>query len=583
MALDGILLSKIKEEIISGACGAKLEKIQQTGKDEILLTLRAKTGVKKLFISVSANAARICFVEKAPEAPANPPMFCMLLRKHLSGATLVSARQLETDRVLFLDFSAFNEIGDRVVLTLCVEIMAKCSNIILFDSSNTIIDSIKRVDVSVSSVRQILPKLQYAAPPKQNKLGILEHSEDELIKDILLKKNHYLSRAVIDSVQGISPVISREIAFLVTSYDEYVCDLTESQVERLSGALRLLRECASSQGALYMVSDKNGKPKDISFMPVRQYGSEYTVSVFDSPSRMLEAFYSERDRIDRTSHRSRELVRQVNTVIDRIIRKTAAQRSELEGCKNKDDLRLYGELIINNSFSLSKGCGIYRVENYYDDMKTIDIPVDPALTPVENANRYYKSYQKAKTAEVMLKKLIEDGENERVYLESVLDELSRAESDSELASIRLELSDGGYVKNKFSKKKKPPKELPPIEFLSDDGFRILVGRNNVQNDRLSMRIASANDMWLHVQGFPGSHVIIFSKDGEVSDLSIEQAAAVAACFSKASDGTLVPVDYTPVRFLKKPNGARPGKVIYHQYYTVTVKPDRDLAERLRVK
>lgn len=298
---------------------------------------------------------------------------------------------------------------------------------------------------------------------------------------------------------------------------------------------------------------------------------------------MLDDFYFERDRINRINHRGHELIKLLNNLIERTVRKVALQKEELIRCQNKDELRLYGELILANLYRLTKGVSYYEVENYYDNCNLIKIPCNPALSPSENQKRYYKEYRKAQTAEKMLVELIVQSEQEIVYLESVLDALSRADSDSEISSIRLELSQGGYIKNTKGKKLKQPKELPPFEFMSSDGFKILVGRNNTQNDRLSLKTAAKNDMWLHTQKIPGSHVIIVAEGKEISDLAIEQAAIIAASYSKAADSSLVPVDYTRVKALKKPIGAKAGMVIYHEYYTIIVNPDKELVKRLKVK
>ena len=581
MALDGIFLSKIKKEIVSLVIGARVEKITQPAKEEIVLFFRGREGSKKLCICPSANAPRIHFIEKPHEAPQSAPMFCMLLRKHLSGAILTDVVQIETDRVLHLVFSASNEIGDRVSLKLCVEIMGKCSNIILVDENNVIIDAIKRVPISVSTVRQIIPKLKYELPEKQDKLNLLETEVDEIFSAVLSNERTLLSKSVLSSVQGISPVVAREIAFLSTGNDEYIPNLSEVEKELLFDALGRLKKCAENDGELFILYDGKKKPKDISFFPIEQYGPVYTSRAFSSPSALLETFYDERDELNRMNARGKELLRAVNSILERVTRKLANQRADLESCKNAEQWKLYGELITNNIYSLKKGSSKYELQNYYDNMTPVVIEADPALTPTENANRYYRRYRKAKTAEGILKDLIVQKEEEIQYLETVLDEISRAETDNEIELIKQELVSCGYLKNRQSKKKKPPKELPPMRFETDDGYTVLVGRNNVQNERLSLKTAHGNDMWLHTQQLPGSHVIICAKEGEVSDLSIEQAASIAAYFSKARGGSLVPVDYTRVKALKKPNGSKPGKVIYHEYYTIIVKPDKELVERLR--
>lgn len=583
MALDGVFLSAVCDELKKYALSLRVDKVQQPSRDEVVLVLRGKSGTYRLLICVRADSPRVHFTSHNIQNPPVPPMFCMLLRKHLTAAKIVGIRQSELDRVVFIDFDASNEIGDRVRLTLCVEIMGKYSNLILIDGNNRVIDSAKRVDISTSSVRQILPGIEYRLPPKQNKL-CLENTETNLIvQSITENENKYLSSAILGSVQGISPVAARELAFHAVGEDCFVSSLSDSQCEKLASVINGVKDNLHSFQKVYMLLDSNSKPKDMCFIDVKQYGSALEVREYESPSLLLDDFYFERDRINRITHRGQELFKTLSNIIERTSRKLNLQREELKKCADKEALRRNGELITANLHMLHKGAVFYEVQDYYNGMQTLRISCNPALTPTENANKYYKEYRKAKTAEVMLAKLIEQGEAELAYLETVLDELSRADSDADLSAVRLELSEGGYLKSKTGSKGKAPKPLPPIEYLSSDGYKILVGRNNVQNDRLSMKSAAKSDMWLHTQGFPGSHVIIVSINGEVSDNAIEQAAVIAACHSKACDSSLVPVDYTRVKALKKPVGAKPGKVIYHEYYTITVNPDKQLAEKLFVK
>lgn len=582
MALDGIFLRKVRNELSSQAVGMRVDRVNQPTKDEIVLNLRGRSFNKKLLFCVRADSARVHFTEHNIDNPPVPPMFCMLLRKHLQGALVKEVRQYETDRIIFVDFDATNEIGDRVELTLCIEIMGKHSNLILI-SGDTIIDSIKRVDFTTSSFRQVLPGLEYKLPPEQDKLCIEEADTDEIIERILTYKDKYLSTAIMNVLQGVSPIVSREIASKTALEDVFVRELNTLTVEALKAQISEIKSNLNLSDKVYMLTDTNGKPKDISHCSVAQYGDSLSVKEYDTCSDLLDNFYFERDRINRINHRGHELIKLLNNLIERTARKIALQKSELERCKDKDQLRLYGELIVANLYRLEKGRDFYEVENYYDNCNLIRIPCNPALSPQENQKKYYKDYRKAQVAEKMLAELISDGENEIVYLESVLDELSRADTDNEISAIRLELSQGGYIKNTKAKKQKPPKELPPHEFVTDDGFRVLVGRNNIQNDKLSLKTATKTDMWLHTQKTPGSHVIICGDGKEISDLSIEQAAVIAATYSKAAESSLVPVDYTRVKQLKKPNGAKAGMVIYHEYWTIIVKPDKDFTESHKVK
>lgn len=582
MALDGIFLSKIKNELLNKAVGLRVDRVNQPTRDEILLNLRGKGCSYRLLFCVRADSPRVHFTSHPIDNPPVPPMFCMLMRKYLTGALIKNIRQQEMDRILFVDFDATNEIGDKIELSLCIEIMGKYSNLILINNGR-VVDSIKRVDITTSSVRQIFPGIEYRLPPSQGKLNIESENIDFIYERILSQKDKLLSSAVINVVQGVSPVVSRELAYRVTFEDSIVSELTDEQKNILKSELSYIKNTLHSSDEFYMLTEENGKPKVLSHYDIRQYSGKLTVKVYRSPSELLDDFYFERDRINRINHRGHELIKLINNLIDRTSRKIAVQSEELKKCRDKETLRLYGELILANLYRLTKGVSYYEVENYYDECKLIRIPCNPALSPTENQKKYYKDYRKAQTAEKMLEKLIEDGKNEIIYLESVLDELSRADTDSEISLIRQELAQGGYIKNIKGKKQKPPKELPPLEFCSSDGFRILVGRNNVQNEKLSLKTALKSDMWLHTQKIPGSHVIIFGDGREISDEAIEEAAVIAAYHSKARESTLVPVDYTRVKALKKPNGGKSGMVIYHEYYTIIVNPDKEAVEKLRVK
>ncbi len=582
MALDGIFLSKIKDELISNAVGLRVDKVNQPTRDEIILNLRGKGCSYKLLFCVRADSPRVHFTSHTIDNPPVPPMFCMLMRKHLTGALIKNVRQHELDRILFVDFDATNEIGDRVDLSLCIEIMGKYSNLILL-SGDRVIDAIKRVDITTSSVRQILPGGEYKLPPAQSKLNIEKEDIDTVTDKILSQKDRYLSNAVINTLQGVSPIVSREIAYRTAFDDVYVSSLSNEQIEILKNTLTYIKENLHKENILYMLTEENGKPKDLSHYDIKQYGDRLKVKVYESCSDLLDDFYFERDRINRINHRGHELIKLINNLIERTTRKLAIQSEELKKCEDKEQLKLYGELILANLYRLNKGVTYYEVEDYYNNCELIKIPCNPALSPTENQMKYYKEYRKAQTAEKMLGGLIEEGKNEIIYLESVLDELSRADTDSEISLIRRELADGGYIKNIKGKKQKPPKELPPMEFRSSDGYKILVGRNNVQNEKLSLKTAAKNDMWLHTQKIPGSHVIILGEGREISDQSIEDAALIAAYYSKARDSSLVPVDYTRVKALKKPNGSKAGMVIYYEYYTIIVNPDKDTVEKFRVK
>lgn len=582
MALDGILLNLAKKEILDCAQFGRVEKIHQPSREELVIHLRTKSGAKKLLLSVRANSPRIHFTQHAPENPATPPMFCMLMRKRLVNASLIDIRQSELDRVLYIDFDATNEIGDRVKLTLSIEIMAKHSNIILFDEEGKIIDALKRVDLSQSTVRQILPGFRYTSPPPQNKLNILEHSTDNIISQIKTFETKTLSSAILSSLQGVSPLTSRELAGEFSEH--FVDEVSDTGFEELKKRIDNLRQIVETGNAVaFMLKDETGKPVDFSFMPINQYGTKYTSEEKSSFSELLDEFYFECDRLDRTRQKAQDLVKFLGSAIARISKKISLQQAELRQCADREQLRISAELINANLYRLEKGAAFYDLENYYDENKIIRIKADPSKTPAANAQKYFKDYRKAKTAEAMLTELIEQGQNDLQYLETVADSLDRASTQAEIEEIRNELVVSGFIKFKKKNNQKQPKLLPPMEYMTTDGFRVLVGRNNMQNDKLSLKTASKSDMWLHTQKFPGSHVVIISDNKEISDDAIVEAAEIAAYHSKARDAKLVPVDYTYVKHLKKPQGAPPGKVIYHVYYSVNVTPNKEKIDKMEIK
>ena len=582
MPLDGFTLHFLTGELRRDIVGCRVEKVHQPSKDELVMHLRDRNGAKKLFLSASANSPRVHLTTRAPENPAVPPMFCMLMRKHLTSAQITDVRQNGLDRVLAIDFSATNELGDRVALTLYAEIMAKHSNLILVSESGRIVDAVKRIDCTQSSVRQILPGGEYHNPPAQNKLSLLDETAEKTAETVFSFSSKLLSSSLLSCVEGASPLICREIAETSGGDIQTGC-ADKAQRERVCAALESIKErLVSDSGEPTMLKDETGKPFDFSFKDIRQYGTAYAFEKYESFSQLLDEFYSERDRIDRTRQRSSDLQKLLSNATSRISRRLNNQRAELGA--DKDELRINAELITAYQHTLKKGVPFYEVADYYNENKSRRIKADPALSPSANAQKYYKEYRKAKTAEQMLATLIEQGEAELQYIDTVSDALSRAAGFGEINEIRAELAASGYIKRKSVQNKKGlQKPSTPMEYRSTDGFKILVGRNNVQNDKLSLKTAAKGDMWLHTQKIPGSHVIICSEGAEIPDSTLEEAARLAAYHSRARESSNVPVDYTRVKNLKKPVGAKPGKVIYHVYNTAFVTPDGAEAEKLAVK
>ncbi|MBR4049666.1 MAG: NFACT family protein [Clostridia bacterium] len=576
MALDGLTLHFIKEEIAAAAVGCRVEKVHQPSREELVLVLRGRNGAHKLLISARANSPKIHFTAFPPENPAKPPMLCMLLRKHLTSALLTAVRQEGLERVLFLDFDATNEIGEPVKFTLCTEIMAQYSNIILINEQGNILDAVKRVDSETSSLRQILPGMLYKLPPKQNKPDLFDTTGAEIARNAAEAENKAVSAAILSNVQGLSPIVCREIVSRSIGEDKRTEFLNDEEIFKIGEETEKLKTVEPYPCA---VIDQSGKPLDFSFMNITQYGDNAKIKPFDSFSELLDDFYFEKDRLERTKQNSSELQKLVANLIQRTARKLDVQRKELELCADREQLKINAELIAANLYQLQKGAPFYEVYNYYTN-ENIRINANPALTPNENSQKYYKEYRKAKTAEQMLTTLIANGEEELTYLDTVADALSRAETTAQIAEIKQELSHTGYIKNKLKPGTKAPKPLAPMEYESSDGFTILVGRNNEQNDRLSLKTASKGDIWLHTQKFPGSHTVIVTEGREVPEETLIEAAIIAAYHSRARQSSGVPVDYTQVRNLKKPQGAKPGKVIYHVYNTLYVTPDRDLVNKL---
>ena len=583
MALDGAFLRHLKKEITDRALGARVDKIYQPNKEELVFLLRTRQEAFKLLLSARANSPRIHFTQYAPENPKVPPMLCMLLRKRLSGAKLVEVRQPGLERLLYLDFDAANELGDKVRLSLVIEIMGKYSNIILVDGQGKIVDALKRVDEEMSSQRLVQPGLAYELPPAQNKPCMLECQPEEIVEAIVHQpKNQSLNKGILNALQGLSPVVCREIEHQVGRGQElFTRDLTQEQRERLRFFLeRLFTTVRDTAGEPYMVTKIKGKPMEFSFLNIVQYGTLASVSRWEDFSSLLDEFYEERDRQDRMRVKAQDLLRLLANASERLSRKINLQRGELARSEDREHLRVCGDLINANLYRIERGSAFADLENFYDENRLMRVKLDPALNATQNAQKYYKEYRKAKTAQQVLGEQIAQAEQEILYVDSVFDCLSRAQSESELNEIRQELREEGYLKA-VRDKRKPPAPLAPLEFVSSEGFRILVGRNNRQNDKLTLKQANNNDIWLHTKNIPGSHTIIVTGGRQPGDATLKEAAMLAAYHSRAKDSSQVPVDYTQVRYVSKPQGAKPGMVIYVHYQTLFVTPQHELTEKLK--
>ncbi|MBQ3550379.1 MAG: NFACT family protein [Clostridia bacterium] len=571
MGIDGIYLYQLKTEIENGLNNARIDKIHQPSKEELVLLLRSASGAKRLLISIRPSAPRINFTQNTFENPSEPPMFCMLMRKYLSGARFIRVEDNGFERVVTLLFEGTNEMGDRVRFSLVTELIGKQTNLVLVGADGRIIDSLRRSDIEAGG-RMIQPGAVYTLPEKQEKLNVIKTEPSEMIEAVKTAAMP-LSKALVSVVDGFSPLIAREIVVRAgCDTDKYSNDLISAEETALIGALADFKQKLACPKPTVLVDDR-GVPFEFSYTDITQYGTSANKMNFATLSELLDAVYTERDRKERIRSYANELFKLVNNLLSRTAKKIAIRKKEQEKCADGDKWRIYGELLKANLYAVERGVPYVDVQNYYDpELKTVRIPLNVTLTPAQNAQRYFKEYKKCCNAAAMLGQLIEESENELRYIESVADELGRASSVSDLNEIRSELALAGYIRERGDRKKQV-RASAPLEFVSPDGHRVLVGRNNRQNDELTLRTASDGDMWFHTKNIPGSHVIVFCNGDELSDETVLFAAELAARHSKAAGSSSVPVDYTRVKYVKKPAGAKPGMVIYKTNKTVYVTPE----------
>ena len=581
MPFDAPTLRAVTEELSEALSDSRIDKIHQITRDSLVLQLRSRTGTRRLYLCANPGYPRIHLTEMTTENPAKPPMFCMLLRKHLLGGRFVRIEQAGLERCVALIFSCTDEMGEVAEKQLVAELMGRTSNLILVGPDGRVIDCLRRVDLTMSERRPVLPGLRYELPPKQEKSDPSLAEPGTLAGALASGVGSPMDRVLLDTFFGLSPLLCRELAFRVTGNVDTpvpadICDLAEKLCGQLSELIR-----GPWQPTLLRRSD--GRGFDFSCTPIGQYGNALKTEVYPDFSSMLDAFYAARDTADRMRQKSQAMVREISNLRDRTARKLAHQRQELEATYGRDRMRQLGDIVTANLHQIERGQVRLSAVDFYDpEMKSIDIPLNPAISPQANAAKFYKDYAKAKNAEKYLAEQIEKGEGELEYLLSVLDALSRAETDRDLLDIREELLSGGYLHERGPKKRMKLPPSKPMSFLSSDGFPVLVGRNNRQNDELTLRTAARTDLWLHVQKIPGSHVIIVCGGTEPPDSTVTEAMLLAAYYSRARDGQGVAVDYTQVRNVKKPNGARPGMVIYDRYRTGYVTPDPEIVKRLSI-
>ena len=578
MPLDAICLQGVVGELAPQLTGSRIEKIQQPARDQLVLLLR---GSRRLLLNAGANQPRLHLTAQLRDNPSQPPMFCMLLRKHLSGGIIESVRQEPLERVVTLTVLAADELGERSRFTLIWEGMPRRANLILCDRDGRIIDCLRRIDLESEQDRQVLPGLFYRLPARQNKRSPLTVTEEEFA--VLLSHaalDAPLDGWLLDTFTALPPLVARELTARACGST----DAPASQGAALWTVFAQWRNAVNDSHFTPTLIKRNGALADFTYGPILQYGPAAETEVYDTFSHLLDDFYEKREQAERVRQKGQDLLKTATTARDRVRRKLAAQEKELAACLDRDRLRICGELITANLYRMERGQSRLTAQNYYDEnCADMDIPLDVRLSPQENAARYFKQYAKAKTAEKYLTAQLQKGREELQYLESVLQELSQAESEQDFNDIRTELTDGGYIRQRGKKQSGFQRASRPREFRTSAGLRVLVGRSNRQNDRLTTKDADKRDLWLHTQKIHGSHVILCTGGAEPDEQSLMEAASLAAYFSQAQDSAKVPVDYTPVKFVKKPAGARPGMVVYTTYQTLLADPDESLVKRLAVK
>ena len=577
MPLDAVCLQAVVAELAPQITGSRIEKIQQPARDQVVLLLR---GNRRLLLSAGGGQPRLHLTELLRDNPTQPPMFCMLLRKYLSGGIIESIQQAPLERVVTLTVSAADELGERSQFSLILEAVARRANLILADKDGHIIDCLRRIDFEMNPDRQVLPGLFYHLPMPPDKVSPFTVTEEEFAAlAAAAGEGAPADQWLVRTVNGLSPLVARELTFRA-------CGSTDAPVTGHTAALwsafAAWRDTVNEKRFTPAMLKRSGVPMDFTYLHVGQYGGAAEEETYTSFSRLLDDFYEKREQAERVKQKGQDLVKTASNGAARLRRKIAAQEQELAESKNRDKWRVYGELITANLYRMERGMSRLTAQNYYDpDCADVDIPLDVRLSPQENAAKYFKKYTKAKTAEKYITAQLEKARVELTYLESVLQELTLAESEQDFNDIRAELTDGGYLRAKG--RKQPQRPSKPREFRSTAGLRILVGRNNRQNDRLTAKDAEKWDIWLHTQRIHGSHVILCTGGAQPDEQSLLEAASLAAYFSQAQNSTKVPVDFTQVKYVKKPAGSPPGFVNYTNYKTILADPDEKLVHTLAVR
>ena len=577
MPFDAIFMTALARELRGKLTGGKVDKLYQPARDEAVLHMRAGKENVRLLLSAHPAHPRAQLTGVPRENPETPPMFCMLLRKHFTGARLLELSQPSMERLFDFRFETLDELGDRVERRLVLECIGRKANLIMLDGAGRVTDCMRRADGDLSVKRPLMPGLYYQPPEPTGRLDPAAMAPDELRAHILenAPEGDGQDKWLLDSFNGLSPLIARELVF----QGEGTREGLGSRMERLMDRVR-------NGDYTPTVLIKDGRPLDFTFMPVLQYGPGVELRRCATFSQLLDDFYAEKETRERVKQRGQDFIRSVTQARNRTAKKIANQEGDLQSAADRDRLRECGDLITANFYRMSRGQTVLRAQNFYDpESAEVDIPLDPLLTPQQNAAKYYRDYKKARKAEEMLTVQLEKNRAELDYLDSVLEMIRLSEGDRDLQEIRQELMDNGYLRqhkrSMTAKGRVKPVRSKPMEFRSSAGLTILVGKNNSQNDRLTLKEADKRDLWLHAQKLHGSHVILKTGGAEPDEASLTEAAMLAAWFSQGRESGQVPVDYTPVKAVKKPAGARPGYVIYHTYRTMYVTPAEDTIKRLR--
>ena len=588
MALDGLVIHSIVNELHNKLLGGKIDKVYQPENDEVVLHIRNNKENFKLVLSCSASNPRVYLANNyKKENPINAPMFCMLFRKYIQGGNIVDISQVGFERIIKISVESFDELKEKTTKDIIIEIMGRHSNIILTHSlDDKIIDSAKRIPPSVSRVRQILPGQTYILPPAQDKLNPIDNIDIDSFKNTLNNFDSSIFKAIYSKFLGISPVIAKEICFRA-NVDEntLINEISSDDINKVyKEFISLFKDIKNNIYNPSMVIDESiDKVLDFSCINLNQF-SNLSIINDDSISKILENYYATKDIKDRIHQRSSDLRKSISIKLDRLYNKLNKQQKELLESENADIYKVKGELITSYIYMIEKGMENIEVPNFYDpEYKNIKISLNKNFTPSENAQKYFKKYNKMKTAKKEITSQVEITKEEVNYLENILLSIENCETLAELMDIREELTKVGYLRGKINNKKETKLTTKPHEFISSDGFKILVGKNNKQNDHLTLKIASNDDIWMHTKNIPGSHVIIKTDGKEVSDETIFEGAMLAAYFSKSKLSSQVPVDYTKKKNIKKPNGAKPGMVIYETNSTIYVTPTEELVAKLKIK